>query len=156
MRPGATTASSIQLGGRSRRCRAFAAIPIIAVSSFAVEGNQETARSAGREDYVTKSYSPSQLARLIRGLLGDKPWTVCGLHHLSHPDGQHNTGGDATSQVPIRKCKSPVKRLADIRACLCLWRCSTRGDAMTTADIDSRLTLPNRDVPGYLRATLDR
>ena len=27
---------------------------------------------------------------------------------------------------------------------------------MATADIDSRLTLPNRDVPGYLRATLDR
>ena len=27
---------------------------------------------------------------------------------------------------------------------------------MATADIDSRLTLPNRDVPGYLRPTLDR
>jgi len=60
----------------TRRIRAlpgFAAIPIIAVSSFAMKGDEEKARAAGCDDYVTKPYSPMQLLRLIRGFLGDKP-----------------------------------------------------------------------------------
>jgi two-component system cell cycle response regulator DivK len=48
-------------------------IPIIAVSSFAMKGDEEKARAAGCDDYVTKPYSPMQLLRLIRGFLGDKP-----------------------------------------------------------------------------------
>ena len=48
-------------------------IPIIAVSSFAMKGDEEKARAAGCDHYVTKPYSPMQLLRLIRGLLGDKP-----------------------------------------------------------------------------------
>jgi two-component system cell cycle response regulator DivK len=47
-------------------------IPIVAVSSFAMKGDEEKARSAGCDHYVTKPYSPIQLLRMIRGHLGDK------------------------------------------------------------------------------------
>ena len=47
-------------------------IPIVAVSSFAMKGDEEKARAAGCDQYVTKPYSPMQLLRLIRDLLGDK------------------------------------------------------------------------------------
>jgi two-component system cell cycle response regulator DivK len=47
-------------------------IPIVAVSSFAMKGDEEKARAAGCDRYVTKPYSPMQLLRLIRGLLGHK------------------------------------------------------------------------------------
>ena len=49
----------------------FAVIPIIAVSSFAMKGDEEKARAAGCNEYVTKPYSPIQLLRMIRGYLGD-------------------------------------------------------------------------------------
>jgi len=45
-------------------------IPIVAVSSFAMKGDEEKARSAGCDHYVTKPYSPMQLLKVIRGLLG--------------------------------------------------------------------------------------
>ena len=45
-------------------------IPIVAVSSFAMKGDEEKARAAGCDHYVTKPYSPMQLLRLIRGFLG--------------------------------------------------------------------------------------
>jgi two-component system, cell cycle response regulator DivK len=48
-------------------------IPIVAVSSFATKGDEEKARAAGCDHYVTKPYSPMQLLRLIRGFLGAKP-----------------------------------------------------------------------------------
>ena len=48
------------------------ATPIIAVSSFAMKGDEEKARAAGCDDYVTKPYSPMQLLRAIRGYLGEK------------------------------------------------------------------------------------
>ena len=51
---------------------ALKSIPIVAVSSFAMKGDEEKARAAGCDHYVTKPYSPMQLLRLIRGLLGDK------------------------------------------------------------------------------------
>jgi two-component system cell cycle response regulator DivK len=47
-------------------------IPIVAVSSFAMKGDEEKARAAGCDHYVTKHYSPMQLLRLVRGFLGDK------------------------------------------------------------------------------------
>ena len=47
-------------------------IPIVAVSSFAMKGDEEKARAAGCDHYVTKPYSPIQVLRLIRGFLGDK------------------------------------------------------------------------------------
>jgi two-component system cell cycle response regulator DivK len=48
-------------------------IPIVAVSSFAMKGDEEKARAAGCDHYVTKPYSPMQLLRLIRGFLDDEP-----------------------------------------------------------------------------------
>jgi two-component system cell cycle response regulator DivK len=47
------------------------ATPVIAVSSFAMKGDEEKARAAGCDHYVTKPYSPIQLLRLIRGYLGE-------------------------------------------------------------------------------------
>jgi len=46
------------------------AMPIIAVSSFAMKGDEDKARASGCDDYVTKPYSPMQLLLLIRGFLG--------------------------------------------------------------------------------------
>ena len=48
------------------------ATPIIAVSSFAMKGDEEKARASGCDHYVTKPYSPLQLLRIIRGFLGDQ------------------------------------------------------------------------------------
>jgi two-component system cell cycle response regulator DivK len=50
----------------------LAATPIIAVSSFAMKGDEEKARASGCDDYVTKPYSPVQLLGIIRGYLGEK------------------------------------------------------------------------------------
>jgi two-component system, cell cycle response regulator DivK len=47
------------------------ATPIIAVSSFAMKGDEEKARAAGCDHYITKPYSPMQLLRVIRGYLLD-------------------------------------------------------------------------------------
>ena len=47
------------------------ATPIIAVSSFAMKGDEEKARASGCDHYVTKPYSPMQLLKLIRGFLGE-------------------------------------------------------------------------------------
>ena len=46
--------------------------PIIAVSSFAMKGDEQKARAAGCNHYVTKPYSPLQLLRTIRGVLGEQ------------------------------------------------------------------------------------
>lgn len=37
-----------------------------------MKGDEEKARAAGCDHYVTKPYSPMQLLRAIRGYLGDK------------------------------------------------------------------------------------
>src|SRR5262245_48335306 len=50
---------------------AVKATPIIAVSSFAMKGDEEKARTAGCDHYITKPYSPMQLLRVIRGYLGE-------------------------------------------------------------------------------------
>ena len=49
----------------------LAKTPIIAVSSFAMKGDEDKARAAGCDHYVTKPYSPIQLLRLIRGFLNE-------------------------------------------------------------------------------------
>jgi two-component system cell cycle response regulator DivK len=48
---------------------ALAAIPIIAITSYALSGDEEKARAAGCDDYVTKPYSPRQLLAKIREYL---------------------------------------------------------------------------------------
>jgi len=45
--------------------------PIIAVSSFAMKGDEEKARASGCDSYVTKPYSPVKLLGLIRSFLGE-------------------------------------------------------------------------------------
>ena len=45
-------------------------IPIIAVTSFALAGDEERARAAGCAGYVTKPFSPRQLLANIRQHLG--------------------------------------------------------------------------------------
>jgi two-component system cell cycle response regulator DivK len=49
----------------------LASTPIVAVSSFAMKGDEEKARAAGCDHYVTKPYSPVQLLRIIRAFLGE-------------------------------------------------------------------------------------
>jgi two-component system, cell cycle response regulator DivK len=51
---------------------ALAQIPIVAISSFAMKGDEEKARAAGCDHYVTKPYSPIALLRMIRGYFGEK------------------------------------------------------------------------------------
>jgi two-component system, cell cycle response regulator DivK len=46
-------------------------IPIVAVSSFAMKGDEEKARASGCDHYVTKPYSPMQLLRTVRGFIGE-------------------------------------------------------------------------------------
>jgi len=47
------------------------ATPIIAVSSFAMTGDEEKARASGCDGYVTKPYSPVKLLGVIRSFLKD-------------------------------------------------------------------------------------
>src|SRR5579864_2592801 len=45
---------------------ALKSIPIIAVTSYALSGEEQKARVAGCDDYVPKPYSPRQLLTIIR------------------------------------------------------------------------------------------
>jgi two-component system, cell cycle response regulator DivK len=56
----------------TRRIKALpgmAGTTVIAVSSFAMRGDEEKARAAGCDGYVTKPYSPKQLVELVRQFL---------------------------------------------------------------------------------------
>jgi two-component system cell cycle response regulator DivK len=44
-------------------------VPVIAVTSYALAGDEEKARAAGCDAYVTKPFSPRQLLEVVRGLL---------------------------------------------------------------------------------------
>jgi len=44
-------------------------IPIIVVTSYALSGDEEKARAAGCDAYITKPYSPRQLLTIIREYL---------------------------------------------------------------------------------------
>jgi two-component system, cell cycle response regulator DivK len=48
---------------------ALRAIPVIAVTSYALSGDEDKARAAGCDAYVTKPYSPRQLLAKIREFL---------------------------------------------------------------------------------------
>jgi CheY-like chemotaxis protein len=55
---------------------ALRAIPIIAITSYALSGDEQKAREAGCDDYVPKPYSPRQLLAKIRHYL---PYVRCRL-----------------------------------------------------------------------------
>ena len=48
---------------------ALAAIPVIAVTSYALSGDEAKARAAGCDGYVTKPFSPRQLLVVIKRFL---------------------------------------------------------------------------------------
>ena len=56
----------------SRRIKAvpaLAAVPIIAVTSYALSGDNDKARAAGCDDYVTKPFSPRALLVIVMSWL---------------------------------------------------------------------------------------
>jgi two-component system cell cycle response regulator DivK len=55
---------------RIKACSATAAIPVIAVTSYALSGDDAKARAAGCDAYVAKPFSPRQLLATIREFLG--------------------------------------------------------------------------------------
>jgi two-component system, cell cycle response regulator DivK len=49
---------------------ALAHIPIVAVTSYALSGDEDKARAAGCNAYIAKPYSPRQLLAKVREFLG--------------------------------------------------------------------------------------
>ena len=49
---------------------ALKAIPVIAVTSYALSGDEEKARTAGCDGYVAKPYSPRQMLAKVRETIG--------------------------------------------------------------------------------------
>ena len=57
----------------TRRIKADAAlrsIPIVAVTSYALSGDEAKTRAAGCDDYIAKPYSPRQMLAKVRGIVG--------------------------------------------------------------------------------------
>ena len=61
--------SGIEATRTLRAEQATAATPIIAITSFALAGDEEKARQAGATAYLAKPYSPRDLLELIRRLV---------------------------------------------------------------------------------------
>ena len=58
--------SGLEAIHRLRAEAATAATPIIAITSFALSGDEQKARAAGATAYLAKPYSPFDLLKLIR------------------------------------------------------------------------------------------
>jgi two-component system cell cycle response regulator DivK len=58
--------SGLEAIRRLRAEAATAATPIIAITSFALSGDDQKAKAAGATAYLTKPYSPFELLNLIR------------------------------------------------------------------------------------------
>ena len=57
----------------TRRIKAHAGtrhIPIIAVTSYALSGDEDKAKAAGCDDYLAKPFSPRQLLAMVRNRIG--------------------------------------------------------------------------------------
>jgi two-component system, cell cycle response regulator DivK len=48
-------------------------VPIIVVTSYALGGDEERARAAGGDGYITKPYNPLQLLQMVRQHLLERP-----------------------------------------------------------------------------------
>ena len=60
----------------TRRIKAIptiAAIPVIAVTSYALSGDEARTRAAGCDGYVAKPFSPRQLLAVIKSFLDKGP-----------------------------------------------------------------------------------
>jgi two-component system cell cycle response regulator DivK len=55
---------------RIKAAPALAAIPVIAVTSYALSGDEQKARDAGCDGYIAKPYSPRQRLAKVRESLG--------------------------------------------------------------------------------------
>ena len=55
---------------RIRRALKDRPVPIVAVTSFAMSGDDVRAREAGCDDYIAKPYSPRVLLQRVKDLLG--------------------------------------------------------------------------------------
>ena len=51
---------------------AFRSIPIIAVTSYALSGEEKKAREAGCDDYIPEPYSPRELLAKVRQYLSHR------------------------------------------------------------------------------------
>ena len=49
---------------------ALKSIPVIAVTSYALSGDEEKTRAAGCDGYIAKPYSPRQMLAKVREILG--------------------------------------------------------------------------------------
>ena len=61
--------SGLEAIRRIRADAALAATPIIAITSFALSGDEQKAKQAGATAYLAKPYSPFDLLKLIRQYL---------------------------------------------------------------------------------------
>ncbi len=61
--------SGIEATRRLRADPVTAATPIIAITSFALSGDEHKAKEAGATAYLTKPYSPKELLAMIRSIL---------------------------------------------------------------------------------------